>query len=46
MNHIELTGEWDPIGVADKKLDDGSLLRNPFMGIFNGQGYTISGIGE
>ena len=45
MNHIELTGEWDPIGVADKELDDGSVVKgNPFMGIFNGQGYTISGI--
>jgi len=45
MNHIALTSPWTPIGVADVELDSGQIVPGtPFSGIFDGNGYTISGI--
>ncbi len=45
MNHIELTAPWTPIGVAEVELDTGDIIAgDPFTGIFDGNGFTISGI--
>ncbi len=44
-NDIELTAPWEPIGVADLELENGDVvLGTPFTGVFDGQGFTISGI--
>src|SRR5690554_2706262 len=44
-NDIELTTPWEPIGVADLELDNGDVVPGtPFTGVFDGQGFTISGI--
>src|SRR5690554_2604549 len=44
-NDIELTAPWAPIGVADLELDNGDVVPGtPFTGVFDGQGFTISGI--
>lgn len=35
MNNVTLTGTWVPLGTS---------VTNAFQGIFNGQGYTVSGV--
>ncbi|WP_264229519.1 hypothetical protein [Acholeplasma laidlawii] len=45
MNDIELTTPWTPIGIAEVETDSGQIIPGtPFNGIFNGNGFTISGI--
>lgn len=46
MNDIELTSAWDPIGTSEIEDENGVLTRaaEPFNGVFDGNGYTISNI--
>lgn len=46
MNDIVLTEEWDPIGTSEIEDENGVLLREaePFNGVFDGNGYTISNV--
>jgi hypothetical protein len=44
-NDIVLTKSWEPLGTADVENDDGSVTPGEyFAGVFDGAGYTISGI--
>lgn len=47
LNDIDLSGlpEWTPIGAGKATgTPSYNTLVNPFTGVFNGQGFTISGI--
>ena len=46
MNDIELTQPWEPIGSSEKEDDTGAIISpaEPFNGVFDGNGYTISNI--
>lgn len=46
MNDIALTQPWEPIGSSEKEDDTGAIVTpaEPFNGVFDGNGYTISNI--
>lgn len=46
MNDIVLTEDWDPIGTSEIEDANGVITREaePFNGVFDGNGYTISNI--